>query len=413
MPQARRLRLVVLVHMPLGDRPRMTRRSRGSARSCRPPPPSSRPAPGAGAGCSSSTGCPPTGCMSPSPASDAADLATGTATGEALLCVAAVTADKGHDVLLDALATITELSWHCDVRGPPGPRPGVRRRAPRRSRQRGLGDRVSFPGPRTGADLDRSYAAADLLVLASRAETYGMVVTEALARGLPVVATDVGGVTEALGHGADGTRPGLLVAPDDPAALGGALRCLARRRRAERRGCAGPPASGASRSPDGRPPRRSSPASWPRRRDDAEAIRVSRDGSPCASPPTPRPVRATSSSTSAGSRRRRSRVIHDLGCGTGAMGRWLAPLLPGPQHWVLHDRDADLLEVAAADVPGRPPTAPRSPSRRGASDITRLRAGRSRRRDPDHRLGAAGHADRRRAGPAGQRSAPAPGARSC
>jgi hypothetical protein len=45
-------------------------------------------------------------------------------------------------------------------------------------------------------------------------------------------------------------------------------------------------------------------------------------------------------------------VIHDLGCGTGAMGRWLAPLLPGPQHWVLHDRDADLLEAAAADPPG-------------------------------------------------------------
>ena len=83
---------------------------------------------------------------------------------------------------------------------------------------------MQFPGPRTGADLDRSYAAADLMVLASRAETYGMVVTEALARGVPVVATDVGGVTEALGHGADGIRPGLLVAPDDPAALGAALR---------------------------------------------------------------------------------------------------------------------------------------------------------------------------------------------
>ncbi len=83
---------------------------------------------------------------------------------------------------------------------------------------------MSFPGPRTGADLDRSYAAADLLVLASRAETYGMVVTEALARGLPVVAAEVGGVPEALGHGANGTRPGLLVPPGDPAALGAALR---------------------------------------------------------------------------------------------------------------------------------------------------------------------------------------------
>jgi Methyltransferase domain len=42
-------------------------------------------------------------------------------------------------------------------------------------------------------------------------------------------------------------------------------------------------------------------------------------------------------------------VIHDLGCGTGAMGRWLAPRLTGTQHWVMYDRDADLL--AAEDMP--------------------------------------------------------------
>jgi glycosyltransferase involved in cell wall biosynthesis len=51
-----------------------------------------------------------------------------------------------------------------------------------------------------------------------------MVVTEALAHGLPVVATEVGGVPEALGHGADGGRPGLLVPPGDPAVLAAALR---------------------------------------------------------------------------------------------------------------------------------------------------------------------------------------------
>src|SRR5204862_351775 len=50
------------------------------------------------------------------------------------------------------------------------------------------------------------------------------VVTEALAHGLPVIAAEVGGVTEALGQGADGIRPGLLVAPEDPVALGSALR---------------------------------------------------------------------------------------------------------------------------------------------------------------------------------------------
>ena len=43
-------------------------------------------------------------------------------------------------------------------------------------------------------------------------------------------------------------------------------------------------------------------------------------------------------------------VIHDLGGGSGAMGRWLAPRLPGPQHWVVHDRDAGLLELAVADA---------------------------------------------------------------
>jgi hypothetical protein len=42
-------------------------------------------------------------------------------------------------------------------------------------------------------------------------------------------------------------------------------------------------------------------------------------------------------------------VVHDLACGSGSMGRWLAPLLPEPQHWILHDRDADLLALAAAD----------------------------------------------------------------
>jgi glycosyltransferase involved in cell wall biosynthesis len=94
----------------------------------------------------------------------------------------------------------------------------------RRTFEGGLDERVDFPGPRTGADLDRSYASADLMVLASRAETYGMVVTEALARGLPVIATEVGGVSEALGSGADGTLPGVLVAPEDPVALAAALR---------------------------------------------------------------------------------------------------------------------------------------------------------------------------------------------
>lgn len=74
-------------------------------------------------------------------------------------------------------------------------------------------------------------------------------------------------------------------------------------------------------------------------------------------------------------------AIHDLGCGTGGMGRWLAPQLPGPQHWVLHDRDADLLELAAADLPASTADGAAVTVETVQSDITRLQ--------PDDLAGAA------------------------
>jgi glycosyltransferase involved in cell wall biosynthesis len=66
------------------------------------------------------------------------------------------------------------------------------------------------------------YREADLLVVPSRSETYGMVVTEALAAGLPVLATTVGGIPEAVGRTARGV-PALLVPPEDRGALAAAL----------------------------------------------------------------------------------------------------------------------------------------------------------------------------------------------
>jgi hypothetical protein len=57
-------------------------------------------------------------------------------------------------------------------------------------------------------------------------------------------------------------------------------------------------------------------------------------------------------------------VVHDLACGSGSMGRWLAPLLAGPQRWVLHDRDPDLLALAKAGVPG--------PAEERLGDVTKL-----------------------------------------
>lgn len=68
-------------------------------------------------------------------------------------------------------------------------------------------------------------------------------------------------------------------------------------------------------------------------------------------------------------------VIHDLGGGTGAMGRWLASRLPGRQQWIVHDRDPDLLEVAAADLPGPAADGAAVTVATKRTDITGLRPG--------------------------------------
>jgi len=68
-------------------------------------------------------------------------------------------------------------------------------------------------------------------------------------------------------------------------------------------------------------------------------------------------------------------VIHDLGTGTGSMGRWLAPQLPGPQHWIMYDHDADLLERAMADMSGTAVDGAPVTVETRQRDITRLPAG--------------------------------------
>ncbi|SBT42664.1 glycosyltransferase family 4 protein [Micromonospora auratinigra] len=153
-----------------------------------------------------------------------APLTSGSPAGTRLLCVAAVTPLKGHDVLAAALAGIADLDWSCACVGALSRDPDFVAGLRGRLAADGLTDRVHLSGPRVGAELDVAYAAADLLIVPSRRETYGMVVTEALARGLPVLCSDTGGLPDTLGYAPDGTRPGLLVPADDPAALAGALR---------------------------------------------------------------------------------------------------------------------------------------------------------------------------------------------
>jgi glycosyltransferase involved in cell wall biosynthesis len=214
VPETRRLRLVVLVHMPFGglDVPADDERAVLA---------------GATAVVATSGwtrdrlleryGLPAHHVTVAHPGTDRGVAGTGTEDGGRLLCVAAVTPLKGQDLLLDALARLADHPWTCTFVGRLDRDPAfvgrLRAAAP---------DRVVLTGPLCGAALAQQYRQADLLVHPSRLEAYGMVVPEALAAGLPVVATDVGGVAEALGTTWLGV-PGVLVPPEDPEALAAAL----------------------------------------------------------------------------------------------------------------------------------------------------------------------------------------------
>jgi glycosyltransferase involved in cell wall biosynthesis len=226
VPHAQRLVLVILVHLPLGDGPPGHEVADARSREC-------TVLAAATAIITTSAWARdllldryplrPDNVAVAEPGTDFAELAAGTADGGQLLCVAAVTLHKGHDVLLAALAAVHDLPWHCVLVGSLDRDRDFVDLMQRRAIEAGIGDRVSFAGARTGAELNDAYAAADVLVVPSLGETYGMVVTEALARGLPVIATEVGGLPHTLGRTADGRRPGLLVAPGDAPALAAAL----------------------------------------------------------------------------------------------------------------------------------------------------------------------------------------------
>ena len=153
------------------------------------------------------------------PYCDRTFTAEGSSSGQRLLSVGAITPVKGHDVLVAALASLADLGWSWTLVGA-SVDPAHASSLWSTLHGAGLDDRVTLAGALTGPALSAAYAAADLVVLPSRHETYGMVATEALARGVPVLASDVGGVREALGT----PLPGLLVPAEDPEALAAALR---------------------------------------------------------------------------------------------------------------------------------------------------------------------------------------------
>lgn len=138
-----------------------------------------------------------------------------------LLTVGSLTRRKGHLALLEALGQIKDLNWHLNLVGSAAWDPEHAAEIERAIADRGLAARVTLAGEQDDAGLAGFYERADLFVLASHHEGYGMVLTEALARGLPIVSTTAGAIPETVPAAA-----GRLVPPGEPGALAGALRSV-------------------------------------------------------------------------------------------------------------------------------------------------------------------------------------------
>jgi glycosyltransferase involved in cell wall biosynthesis len=135
-----------------------------------------------------------------------------------LLSVGSITPRKGYDVLIEVLASLTALPWRLTIAGDITRNAAAFARLEADIARFGLQDRVSIAGAVVGTRLAELYASADVFVLASLFEGYGMVFSEAIAHGLPVVTTGVGAAGEIVPVDA-----GILVAPGDAAALRDAL----------------------------------------------------------------------------------------------------------------------------------------------------------------------------------------------
>ncbi len=224
VPAARRVDVVVLVHLPLGDETgaaaELVAREGATLAAAAGVIATS---PWTARRLTDLHGLAPDRIVVAAPGVDPAPLAAGTDGVSHLLCVGSITPTKGQDVLVEALAGVADLPLTCDLVGPVGRDPAHAALVRDAVACHDLSRRVRVTGPQMGMALSSAYDAADLLVVPSRAETYGMVVTEALARGIPVLASDVGGLPATLGHDQEGNVPGLVVPPGDAAALGAAL----------------------------------------------------------------------------------------------------------------------------------------------------------------------------------------------
>ncbi|MEW6451137.1 MAG: glycosyltransferase family 4 protein [Pseudomonadota bacterium] len=136
-----------------------------------------------------------------------------------LLSIGSIVPRKGYDVLVAALATLADLPWHLSIAGDRTRNVDAAARLDADIARYNLGSRIDVLGAVSDDRIAKLYSQSDAFVLASRFEGYGMVFTEALAHGLPVIGTTGGAIPETVPKDA-----GMLVPPDDAAALAKALR---------------------------------------------------------------------------------------------------------------------------------------------------------------------------------------------
>ncbi|MBR0670672.1 glycosyltransferase family 4 protein [Neoroseomonas soli] len=129
----------------------------------------------------------------------------------AILSVGTLVPRKGHDVLLRALARLTDLEWSLTIAGDDRRDPPHARGLHALAEELGIAARVTFAGEVTGEALEALYHHADLFALATRWEGYGMAAAEAMARGLPLAVTAGGAIAEVVAPGS------AIVSPVDDA----------------------------------------------------------------------------------------------------------------------------------------------------------------------------------------------------
>lgn len=136
-----------------------------------------------------------------------------------LLSVGSVVPRKGFDILVSALSMLAELPWRLTIAGDLTRDPKEAAKLQELILQHRLSGRIETPGAVSPSQLAMLFGKADLFVLASRFEGYGMAYAEALSYGLPVIGTTAGAIPDTVPPGA-----GLLVPPDNPIVLATTLR---------------------------------------------------------------------------------------------------------------------------------------------------------------------------------------------